>query len=121
MMRISNTIRLLCSPLLAVVAATAMAGEAKSGYDYIKPASRAMQDDEFENPGMIAVERGQSLFNNTQDGADRSCADCHGKDGVKLDAKHIARYPVYNEDAGEIVTLQKRISRCRDGHTGGKP
>ncbi len=121
MMRINNTILLLCSLLLAVVAATALADETKSGYDYIKPASRAMQDDEFENPGMIAVERGQSLFNNTQGGADRSCADCHGTDAAKLNTQHIARYPVYGEDAGEIVTLQKRISRCREGNAGSKP
>ncbi len=112
---------LLCAFLQAAVATTALAGEAKSGYDYIKPASRAMQDDDFENPGMIAVERGQGLFNNVQDGADRACAECHGKDGAKLNTKNIARYPVYSETAGEIVTLQKRISRCREGNSGSKP
>jgi len=121
MIRINKTTLLFCSFLLAIPATAVQAGEAKSGYDYIKPASRAMQDDEFENPGMIAVERGQGLFNNLQDDADRACAECHGKDGVKLDAKNIARYPVYSEDTGEIVTLQNRISRCRDGNTGSKP
>jgi len=35
--------------------------------------------------------------------------------------EHIARYPVYNEDAAEIVTLQKRVSRCRDNNTGSSP
>ena len=59
MMRFNRTTLLLCALLLAFPATAALAGEAKSGYDYIKPASRAMQDDEFENPGMIAVERGQ--------------------------------------------------------------
>ena len=87
MIRINKINLLLCAFLQVVVSATAMAGEAKSGYDYIKPASRAMQDDEFENPGMIAVERGQALFNTIQDGADRACADCHGKDGAKLNPR----------------------------------
>ena len=110
-----------CGFLLALPAITALAGEARSGYDYIKPASRAMQDDDFENPGMLAVERGHDLFDNKQNGADRACAECHGKGGAKLDVKNIARYPVYSEAADEIVTLQKRISRCRDSNTGSKP
>ena len=120
MMCIRKFTLLFCSFLLALPATLALAGEARSGYEYIKPASRAMQDDDFENPGMLAVERGQNLFNNQQDHADRACAECHGRDGTRLNTKNIARYPVYHEDADEIVTLQKRISRCRDGNTGSK-
>jgi len=111
---------LFCAFLLAIPVTAALAGEAKSGYEYIKPASRAMQDDDFENPGLLAVGRGQVLFNNKQNGAGKACAECHGEDGASLNTKDIARYPVYNEDAAEIVTLQKRISRCRDTNTGSK-
>ncbi|MGB5179272.1 MAG: sulfur oxidation c-type cytochrome SoxA [Gammaproteobacteria bacterium] len=121
MMHIKKTSLLVCICLLACPATAALAGEAKSGYDYIKPASRAMQDDDFENPGMLAVERGQGLFNNRQQDADRACAECHSQDGAKLNAKNIARYPVFSEAGGEIVTLQKRISRCREAATGSKP
>lgn len=112
---------LFCAFLLAIPATTALAGEARSGYEYIKPESRAMQDDDFENPGMLAVEKGQALFNGKQNGAGKACAECHDQDGAGLDTKNIARYPVYSEDAAEIVTLQKRISRCRDSNTGSKP
>lgn len=90
------------------------AEEVKSGYEYIKPATRAMQDDEFENPGMFAVERGQALFNENQAGAAKACAECHGMDGVELNTRSIARYPVYDAAEDEIITLQKRISHCRD-------
>jgi len=107
--------------LLAIPATAAQAGEAKSGYEYIKPASRAMQDDDFENPGLLAVERGQVLFNNKQHGAGKACAACHGEDGASLNTKNLARYPVYNEAAAEIVTLQQRISRCRESNAGSKP
>lgn len=119
MMRPGTTTLLLCSFLLAVPAA-ALAGEAKSGYEYIKPASRAMQDDDFENPGLLAVERGQYLFNKTQSGAGKACADCHGLDGGQLDTTQLARYPVYDERAAEIVTLQQRINRCRAANAGSK-
>lgn len=121
MMRFSKATLLFCCFLLAIPAAAAVAGEAKSGYEYIRPATRAMQDDDFENPGLLAVEQGQHLFNNVQGAAGKACAECHGKDGTRLDTKHIARYPVYSEEAGEIVTLQKQISRCRDDRTGAKP
>lgn len=112
---------LTCTLLLAMPATSVQAGEARSGYEFITPASRAMQDDEFENPGMLAVEQGQELFNSRQAGAGKACADCHGMDGTGLNIKDIARYPVYDEDAGEIVTLQKQISRCRVDNAGSQP
>jgi sulfur-oxidizing protein SoxA len=111
---------LLCGFLLAIPAAAVLAGGAKSGYEYLKPASRAMQDDDFENPGLLAVEQGQYLFNAKLNAAGKACAECHGKDGEKLNTKDIARYPVYNEDATELVTLQKRISRCREDNAGSE-
>lgn len=120
MIHLNKGILLCCAVLLAMPLATVLAGEAKSGYEYIKPASRAMQDDDFENPGLLAVERGQVLFNAKQRGAGKTCAACHGADGAGLNAGNIARYPVYNEDAAEIVTLQKRISRCREQNAGSK-
>jgi len=80
---------LFCAFLLAVPATAALAGETKSGYEYIKPASRAMQDDDFENPGLLAVERGQFLFNSKQNGAGKACAECHGEDGAGLNTKNI--------------------------------
>ena len=121
MIRFYKTTLLLSSLLLAIPATAILASEAKSGYDYIKPESRAMQDDDFENPGMLAVEKGHILFNRKLNGTGKACAECHGKDGEKLNTKNIARYPVYAEDSAEIVTLQKRISRCRDNTTGSKP
>ena len=120
MNHMNKVMLLLCGALLAVPAAVTLAAEVKSGYEFIKPATREMQDDDFENPGLLTVELGQQLFNNTQPGASKSCANCHAEDGAKLSTLAIARYPVYSEEAANIVTLQQRISRCRDGHTGNK-
>ena len=91
--------------------------EPLSGYEYIKPATRAMQDDDFENPGLLIVERGQELFNQKQGQNGKSCAGCHGEAGETLNTRAIARYPVFNGDSKEIITLQKRISACRSGIT----
>jgi sulfur-oxidizing protein SoxA len=115
-----NTVRncclLLCALLLAMPAGEAGAGEPRSGYDFIKPATREMQDDDFLNPGMLTVEKGRQLFNAKPDGAGRSCAGCHGDEGERLDSGNIARYPVYR--VGGLRTLQRQISLCRSRATG---
>jgi sulfur-oxidizing protein SoxA len=103
---------------LAVPAASAFAGEPRSGYEYIKPATRAMQDDDFLNPGMFTVEEGQALFNAVPEGAEQSCGDCHGTDGAGLDAANIARYPRVRD--GGVQTLQEQINLCRDNAGGGR-
>jgi sulfur-oxidizing protein SoxA len=87
--------------------------ETLSGYEFIKPETQAMQDDDFANPGLLTVERGEELFNEVHEKNAKSCASCHGEEGEKLNVKNIARYPVYNIKTKEIITLQKRISNCR--------
>ena len=111
---------LLSGVLLALSSGVLLANEAKSGYEFIKPATRAMQDDDFENPGMLTLEQGQELFNEEQNGISKACSDCHGQDGLEMDTKSIARYPVYDASNGGIVTLQQSISNCR-GNIGRKP
>jgi sulfur-oxidizing protein SoxA len=114
MIVIKRSFILLSGLLLAITTCPLLAEEAKSGYEYIKPATRAMQDDDFENPGMLSVERGLELFNEKQDSTGKACSDCHGADAQKMNPQSIARYPVYDENRGGIVTLQKSISYCRN-------
>lgn len=109
---------LLCGSLL-LDAGAVIAGEPRSGYEFIKPATREMQDDDFLNPGLFTVEEGQRLFNAKPDGGSgRACADCHGVDGRGLDAGNIARYPRYRE--GELLTLQQQVGNCL-ARTSGSP
>ncbi len=98
-------------PLVALLHGTAMAQDAKSGYVYLDAETQAMQDDEFANPGMLTVERGEKLFREAgQNG--QSCADCHGNDGERLSKSAIARYPVFDPLLKRPVTLQERINIC---------
>ena len=120
MRRRTQLLVLLCGLAGVSIPCTGAAFEAKSGYEFIKPATRAMQDDDFENPGLLAVEQGMELFNTRQAGAEKSCSDCHGEDGEKFDTAGIARYPVYDGETKEIISLQKRIRNCRD-NTGSAP
>lgn len=92
---------------------------AKSGYDFVKDETREMQDDEFQNPGFIAVEKGRELFNQ-QPASGKSCASCHGEAGEKLEVKNLARYPIYSKEEGGIVRLDDRINLCREKQAGDK-
>ena len=68
--------------------------EPRSGFEYIKPETRLMQDDDFANPGLLAVDRGEVLFNQRHEKSGKSCADCHGEKGEKLNKKKIASSPI---------------------------
>ena len=87
------------------------AAEPKSGYEYLQQESREMQDDDFMNPGMSAVESGAALFRSAGKNG-KSCASCHGDDGEKLDTASIAGYPVFSDRLGKPVTLQQQIHLC---------
>jgi sulfur-oxidizing protein SoxA len=97
-----------------------LAGDAVSGYDYLQPDMQAMQDDLSANPGMLVVEEGKTLFS-TPGRNGKSCADCHGEDGSRLDVKRIARYPVYSEELKQPVTLHGQIQYCWKERLGNPP
>jgi len=58
----------------------ANAVEPLSGYHFLAAETQAMQDDEFENPGMPVVDRGRMLFRQEVEPG-WSCATCHVKRG----------------------------------------
>ncbi len=102
---------LACLALVAVADA-----EPVSGYAFLDDSTRAIQDDEFENPGMVAVDRGSELFHELREDEVHSCSSCHGEGGREIDPQAIARYPVFDESLGGLVTLQARINHCWEIH-----
>jgi sulfur-oxidizing protein SoxA len=91
---------------------TSVPAEPVSGYAFLDASTRAMQDDDFENPGMVAVDRGDELFHEHRAAEEYRCASCHGEGGADLDREGIARYPVFNPNLGGLVTLQRQINHC---------
>jgi len=80
--------------------------ERRSGYEFMSRETRAMQDDDATNPGMLWVLDGEALWNRKAGAADKACADCH--DSMKGVA---ARYPALH--AGKLFNLDQRINACR--------
>jgi L-cysteine S-thiosulfotransferase len=92
----------------------------RSGYTFMGPDTRAMQDDDTSNPGMLFVLDGEALWKKKVGTADKACADCHGeaRDSMKGVA---ARYPAFDKALGRPVTLDQRINLCRANHQQAKP
>jgi len=97
--------------LLLLLWQTVALAEPRSGYDFLSPEIRAMQDDDFENPGMLTVERGERLFNEVGIEDQHTCSGCHGPSGFDLDPARIAGYPRIDPKRG-LVTLQGQIHHC---------
>jgi sulfur-oxidizing protein SoxA len=110
--------------LALAVATTAIGGdiapgERRSGYEFMSPQTRAMQDDEITGPAVFALAEGESLWARTEGAAGKSCASCHGE--VKQSMKGVAaRYPAFDEKLGKPLTLEQRIVRCRTERQGAE-
>ena len=52
--------------------------ERRSGYTFMGPETKAMQDDDTANPGMLGTLDGEALWNRKAGAAGKACADCHG-------------------------------------------
>jgi L-cysteine S-thiosulfotransferase len=86
--------------------------ERKSGYELMGADTRAMQDDDTANPGMLWVLDGEALWKRKTGSADKSCADCHG-DAANSMKGVAARYPAFDAARGRPVDLEERINICR--------
>ena len=100
-----------------VLAASAFAAEdpppdRRSGYDFMSRETRAMQDDDTANPGLLWVLEGETLWSRKAGAAGRACADCHGE--ARTSMKGVAaRHPAFDAIKGRPVTLEQRINQCR--------
>jgi len=99
------------------VAASALAGEIppterRSGYDFMGRETRAMQDDDTANPGMLWALEGGTLWTRKTGAAGKACADCHGD--ARTSMKGVAaRHPAFDPALGSPVSLEQRINACR--------
>jgi sulfur-oxidizing protein SoxA len=126
---------LSCALVLVVHASAQQRGIAldqlKSGREFLGAELRAMQDDDFSNPGLLWVERGQVLWRaqpaSVNGGAQpgsaakpQSCAGCHGElSGATSSMRGVAaRYPAIDRASGRLFNLEDRIRDCRSQRQG---
>ncbi|MCX7566138.1 sulfur oxidation c-type cytochrome SoxA [Sulfitobacter sp. F26169L] len=92
--------------------------EVMSGWLFRGTETRAMQMDDFDNPGMIFVEQGMDTWSKVDGSEGKSCASCHNDIDSMAGVK--ATYPKWNEAAGEVRTLQMQVNDCRTERMGAE-
>ena len=97
---------------MAAQAADLPASERRSGYDFMSAETRAMQDDDGANPGMLWVLDGEALWNRPEGPDRKSCAACHGDAGTGMSGV-AAGYPSYDAARSRPIDLEQRINACR--------
>ena len=84
----------------------------RSSYAIMAPETRAMQDDDTANPGMLSVLDGAALWTAKAGKSNSACSDCHQAAEQSM-AGVAARYPAFDARRGAAVNLEGRIDACR--------
>jgi sulfur-oxidizing protein SoxA len=116
-MRAAGTIAVAALLIAAGIAAPLFASEIplaerRSGFSFMTPDTKAIQNDDTANPGMLWVLDGESLWKSKAGAAGKACADCH--DDARASMKGVAaRYPAFDRELARPVNLEQRINLCR--------
>lgn len=85
----------------------------RSGIEFQGESVRALQADEFGNPGMLWVTRGEALWR-------ERCISCHQEAAVSMRGVAV-RHPRYDAALGRVVNLEQRINACVARAPGSQP
>jgi sulfur-oxidizing protein SoxA len=83
----------------------------KPGIEFQSLDIQNMQNDDFQNPGMLFVDAGEQLASTPVGKTNKACIDCHENfDGVAR------QFPKFNARLKETVSLTSQILACRTDH-----
>ncbi len=92
----------------------------KSGYEFMQPATQALQRDDSQNPAMLWVKDGEARWSQAEGRHGKSCASCHG--GATTTMKGVAaKYPSFSTSLKRVINLQQQINFCRSERQGATP
>ena len=91
-----------------------------SGYQFRSKETRALQDDDLENPGFLAVERAADLWKKVEGSEGKSCMSCHGEAETSMKGVGAAM-PKWDDKLKKPVNLEQRINICRSEHMKAEP
>nr|WP_286789557.1 sulfur oxidation c-type cytochrome SoxA [Thioclava sp. UBA3469] len=92
--------------------------EVYSGWLFRTDETRAMEQDDFDNPIMIFAEQGQETWSTADGSEGKSCADCHGDISEGMKGVR-ASMPKVNE-AGKLWSMEDYINDCRTNRMGAE-
>jgi L-cysteine S-thiosulfotransferase len=119
--------RLLPIALIVAAAAAGAAGPQasrpeplKSGVEFTAADARALQKDDFANPGMLWVTRGEKLWQEPAGAGGKACASCHGDAGKSMRGV-VTHYPQVDKTSKALLNIEGRINQCRVQHQQAAP
>jgi sulfur-oxidizing protein SoxA len=121
--RITSTALAACAlypPLLHGLEAPIPKAELRNGSAFTSAANRSLQADDFANPGMLWVTRGEKLWGVPAGKEGKACASCHG-DATKSMRGVATHYPRVDPAAARLVNLAGRVNLCRERHQHAEP
>ena len=83
-----------------------------SGWHFRSAETQRLQQDDFENPGYLWVEKGEELWAQTEGTKGKSCKSCH-EDASKTMKGVGAAMPKWDAKLKRPLTLEQRINTCR--------
>ncbi|MEO0830496.1 MAG: sulfur oxidation c-type cytochrome SoxA, partial [Pseudomonadota bacterium] len=89
-----------------------------SGWRFRSNETQAVQMDDFDNPGMIGVEKAMANWETVEGTAGESCAGCHGGPAEMAGVRAV--YPKWNEEKGMVTTLEMEVNNCRETRMGAE-
>ena len=92
----------------------------RSGYTYMTDETRLIQDDDFENPAMLWVEKGEELWETPAGKENKACANCHNEAANSMQTVG-SRYPVFAKELGKLINIEQRINQCRTDRMKAEP
>lgn len=112
-----------CGALALAVAGTTFAADPDkrlSGFDFMSPQTKAMQQDDSANPAMLWVSDGETLWNRKLGKNERACATCHANATTSMRGV-AASYPRFDNTLQRPLDLRQRINACRVKHQQATP
>ena len=94
--------------------------EVYSGWLFREAETRDLERDTFENPGMIAVEDGEAMWNTVMGTEGKSCATCHEDAAVSMKGVG-ASFPKWDADSGKPINVELQINKCLTEQMGAEP
>ncbi len=112
-----------CGALALTLAGTTFAADPdqrRSGFDFMSPQTKAMQQDDSANPAMLWVSDGEALWNRQAGASERACATCHSNAANSMRGV-AASYPRFDPTLQRPLALRQRINICRVKHQQANP
>jgi sulfur-oxidizing protein SoxA len=94
--------------------------EVISGWHYRTDDTRVLQQDSFDNPGMLGIDEGEVYWNKVEGTEGKSCASCHDDASVSM-AGVGSSYPKWSEKLGKPINVELQINDCRVDKMGAEP